>query len=129
MMSRMEELEQKRSKLLAEFPTLGIFRRGSLAKRYLACGKGGCHCTESGSRGHGPKYSLTYKEKAKTKTEYIPVERVKEVNGQLAEHRRFLRLCAELVSVSEEMSRLEISIRDVEKKKRHNQRGSKPEHG
>lgn len=128
-MSRMEELEQKRSKLLTEFPTLGIFRRGSLAKRYLACGKGGCHCTESGSRGHGPKYSLTYKKMAKTETEYIPAERVKEVNAQLAEHRRFLRLCAELVTVSEEMSRLEISSRDVNKKKRHDKRGSMPERG
>lgn len=128
-MNRMEELEQKRRKLLAEFPTMGIFRRGSLAKRYLACGKGGCHCTESGSRGHGPKYSLTYKEKAKTKTEYVPAERVKEVNAQLAEHRRFLRVCAELTAVSEEMSRLEVSIGDVGKKKRHDKRGSMPERG
>ncbi len=119
-MTRFEELEQKRSEVLEKFLALGDLRRGTLTKRYLACGKGGCHCTQPNSKGHGPKYSLTYKVKAKTKTEYIASEDTGQVNEQLSEHRRFVELCQEFIEVSEEICRLRLSKREGEKKKRRN---------
>lgn len=121
-MSRLEELEQRRSEVLEKFLSLGDFRRGTLTKRYLACGKGGCHCTQPNSKGHGPKYSLTYKVKAKTKTEYISAEDTAQVNKQLSEHRRFVELCHELIEVNEEISRLKLASKTGEKKKRQSKK-------
>lgn len=113
-MNRFEELQQKRSMILGKFQQLREFRRGSLAKRFIACRKGMCHCTDPESKGHGPKYSLTYKVKGKTTTEYIPSEEVKQVSQQLVEHKKFLQLCQEFVSVNEEICELKIG----KKKKR-----------
>jgi hypothetical protein len=121
-MAQLEELEEKRSELLEKFLSLGDLRRGTLTKRYLACGKGGCHCTQANSKGHGPKYSLTYKVKAKTKTEYIAFQDTGQVNEQLSEHRRFVELCQEFIEVSEEICRLRLSSRQGEKKKRESKK-------
>lgn len=113
-MNRLEELEQKKSWILQRIDQLAEFRRGSLTKRFIACRKGMCHCTEPESKGHGPKYSLTYKVKGKTKTEYIAAEEVKQVSQQLSEHKKFQQLCQEFVTVNEEICRLRIG----KKKKR-----------
>ena len=102
------KLEREREKLLEEMGSLGPMRRGSLVERYLPCGKPGCHCQRPGSRGHGPKYSLTYKVKGRTKTEYVLVERAPQVRQQLKNHARFLELSKRLVEVGEQMSQLDL---------------------
>ena len=118
-MSQLEELEKKRSEVLESFLSLGDFRRGTLTKRYIACGKGGCHCTQPDSKGHGPKYSLTFKVKGKTRTEYIGIEDTKKVDEQFSERQRFVNLCRQLVEVNEEICRLRLSKKEEQKKKRH----------
>jgi hypothetical protein len=61
------------------------------------CGRAGCHC-QRGEKHHG-QY-LTYKEKGKTRTVYVPVDLVKEVKLWLAEHRRIKQLVQELSLLS-----------------------------
>jgi hypothetical protein len=107
-MNRLEELEQKKFWILERIRELSEFRRGSLAKRFIPCQKGMCHCTDPESKGHGPKYSLTYKVKGKTKTEYIAAEELKQVSHQLAEHKKFQQLCRDFVTVNEEICRLRV---------------------
>lgn len=43
--------------------------KGSVVKKYKACGKGGCKCTKGEL--HGPFYYLTYKEEGKTKMTFL----------------------------------------------------------
>ena len=107
-MTSRREFEERAERLLEEMGTVREMRRGTLTVRYLRCGSPGCHCGRPGSRGHGPKYSLTWKEKGKTKTEYIPAERVAEVEKQLANHERFVRLCQEWVEINEAVCRLRL---------------------
>jgi hypothetical protein len=107
-MTRLEELQQKKSLILENIQNLGDFRRGSLVKRFIACQKGMCHCTDPESKGHGPKYSLTYKLKGKTKTEYIAAEEARQVSEQVWGHKKFLQLCQEFVEVNEEICRLRV---------------------
>ena len=121
----LEELERRRSEMLAEIEKLGDMRRGTLVERFLPCNKGDCHCTEAKSRGHGPKYSLTYKEKGKTKTEYIAVDKVERVKEQLAEHRRFLSFSQELVNVNEQISRLRLFSSGEDSKKNFSRKSGK----
>jgi len=105
-MTTLKQLETRRDTLLDDLHHIGDMRRGTLLERYLPCGKKGCHCTRPGSKGHGPKYSLTYKVNGKTKTEYIPADQVEQVQEQLANHKRFVSLCQELVEISEKICRL-----------------------
>jgi len=43
--------------------------KGSVVKKYKACGKKGCKCTKGEL--HGPFYYLTYKEEGKTKMIFL----------------------------------------------------------
>ena len=116
-MNPLQQQEERRDALLDAIRTLGDMRRGTLLERYIPCGKKGCHCTQPGSQGHGPKFSLTSKIEGKTKTEYIPDDQVERVREQLATHQRFITLCRELVEINEEICRLRIEEKaDASKK-------------
>ena len=47
---------------------VGYFRRGTLLKRFMPCGKPGCACQASPPRLHGPYYQWTRKVEGKTIT-------------------------------------------------------------
>lgn len=100
-----EDLEKKRGKLLKEFLSLGDMRRGTLTERYVRCNKWGCRCSQSGGERHGPSYSLTYKEKGKTKTETVQRWQLERVKEQLGNHQHFRELIHLLVEVSEKICR------------------------
>jgi hypothetical protein len=49
-------LLKQRSKAAGKAPPLDEVLRGTLRRRYLRCGKAGCHCRKG--RGHGPFFYL-----------------------------------------------------------------------
>jgi hypothetical protein len=51
-MARRESLLQRQKRILADLPDLTQILRGSVRKRFVRCGKVGCHCERG--RGHGP---------------------------------------------------------------------------
>jgi len=57
------------------------------------CGRPGCHC-QRGEKHAG--HCITYKEKGKTRTVYVPLDLVEEVKGWIEEHRRLKRLTREI---------------------------------
>ena len=113
-MSTLKEMEKDRSETLEEMRSLGDLRRGSLMERYRPCGKPNCHCKQPGSRGHGPTYSLTYKEGGKTRMETIPAHRVAEVRVQLENRRRFGELSRRFLEINEKICQLRFQESVVE---------------
>lgn len=81
--------ESRMHQLQARSPVLGA----SLVVIAKHCGRAGCHC-QRGEKHRG--YCLTYKEKGKTHTVYVPVDIIKEVKQWIEEHRRLKRLMQEL---------------------------------
>lgn len=124
-MTRLETLEKKRVGVLEEMGKIGDMRRGTLRERYLPCGRKGCHCARPGSRGHGPKYSLTWKVEGKTKTEYIRADQVSQVEEQLTRHERFLVLCRDLIEINEEICRLRLKEEEMESRKKNSGKRSR----
>ena len=126
-MKELSKLEEKRAGILEEMGKLGPLRRGSLAKRFRPCGKPNCHCKKPGARGHGPTYSLTFKENGKSRMETLPEHRVEEVRSQLANRKQFEVLCKQFLSVNEELCRLSRKERDREEpvSKKNSKRRSK----
>jgi hypothetical protein len=56
-MAKRETLLQRRDRILADLPDLTEILRGSLRRRFVRCGKAGCHCQRG--RGHGPVVYLS----------------------------------------------------------------------
>ncbi len=76
--ARLKELQPKTSPLAA---TLVLVQR--------RCGRPGCHCQKG--EGH-PTHYLTCKQEGKTRTVYVPIDLLKEVQSWIAEHQRLKKL-------------------------------------
>jgi Family of unknown function (DUF6788) len=68
-------------KVLESVPVLG----GSLVKQYVVCGKPGCRC--QGGQKHGPLYYLYWKEQGRSRSLYVPREKVGEMRQQIRNYR------------------------------------------
>lgn len=60
---------------------------GSLVEQYVTCGKPRCRCTR-GHR-HGPLYYLYWKEPGRSRSLYVPRDKVGELRRQIQNYRRF----------------------------------------
>jgi hypothetical protein len=83
---------------------MGDFRRGTISVNYRKCGKKNCICTKSGHPGHGPQYlwNTTLKGKSYAKNLKLGPELQKYVE-EIANHRKFVQLCDELVELNEKV--------------------------
>jgi hypothetical protein len=68
---------------------------GSLLEQFVTCGKPNCRC----SRGqkHGPLHYLYWKEQGRSRSMYVPREKVRELRRQIQNHRRFQKQLAALL--------------------------------
>jgi hypothetical protein len=86
----------------------GPILAASLVWNGKRCGRPGCRCARGDK--HMAWY-LTYKERAKTRTVYVPVDLVKEVRRWIEEHRRLKLLSQEISALSIEMVRTHVRDR------------------
>ena len=117
MNGRIEEFHQRLAELVADVPDLTAVLRGSVRKRYVRCGKKGCHCQEG--RGHGPVYYLSVSLGA-GKTKQITLT---EETYELAQ--QYVHNYARWKEVLEEASSLNREIL-VERRKQTRRRGRDP---
>jgi len=97
-------LEMKRKSLYQKLEEMGDFRRGTISVNYRRCGKENCICTEPGHPGHGPQYlwNTTIKGKSYAKNLKLGPE-LRKYMEETANYRNFLKLCEELVELSEKV--------------------------
>jgi hypothetical protein len=86
-------LESRVKQVAAGKPLLAA----SLVAVERRCGKPGCHCA-SGAKHHG--HQLTYKNRGKTRTVYVPADFTEEVRSWIDEHRRLKHLLQEISQLS-----------------------------
>ena len=97
-------LEAERRSLLQQISQLGDFRAGSITATQGRCGNPGCHCHQSGERGHGPTLRLTRKVGGKTVTESFPSPAAqRKAEREIAEFRKFQQLSRAFVEVNEKI--------------------------
>lgn len=60
---------------------------GSLVEQFVSCGKPRCRCTRGHK--HGPLYYLYWKEQGRSRSLYVPREKVSELRRQIQNYRRF----------------------------------------
>ena len=96
------EYEQKRTALIDSLKEMGDFRRGTITANYRKCGKTNCACAQPGHPGHGPQYlwSATIKGKSYARNLKLGPE-MQKYEEETARHRRFVKLCDEIVQINE----------------------------
>ena len=64
-------------------------RRGTLAIRYLRCNKPGCACAHRADARHGPYCSVVRVVAGRTRSRYVPADRVAELRRQVQAGQQF----------------------------------------
>jgi hypothetical protein len=118
----LQELEKRRSEILAQIASLGDFRRGSISPTGGRCGTPNCHCHKPDDPGHGPNLRLTYKVRGKTVTESLPDPAAqRKAEREIAGFRRYQELSGTLIETNEDICRarpLSDTLTAQEKKRR-----------
>jgi len=89
--SQPPRLRQPLQALIELFPILA----GSLVKQYVVCGKPGCRC-QRGQK-HGPLHYLYWKEQGRSRSLYVPRQKVAELCRQIQNYRGLQKELARLV--------------------------------
>ena len=115
----LESLETKRKSLYQKMEEIGDFRRGIISVNYRKCGKKNCACAKPGHLGHGPQYlwNTTIKGKSYAKSVRLGPELQKYMQ-ETTRYREFLKLCEELVQLSEKISDLRPVVEIEDKNER-----------
>ncbi len=107
MATRLETLEARRRELYEALAGLSDFRRGTISVNYRKCGKSNCACARAEHPGHGPQYlwNATIGGRSRARNLRLGPE-LEQVGTEVETYRAFVRLCAELVEVNEQICQL-----------------------
>jgi hypothetical protein len=94
------DLPQNYQQLQRALSRIGYFRRGTLLKRFMPCGKPGCACQATPPRLHGPYYQWTRKVAGKTVTVRFSAEQAELLADWIAAGRELDRIVAEMERLS-----------------------------
>jgi hypothetical protein len=100
-------LERRRQQLYQQLAALGDFRPGMISVNYRKCGKQNCACAQPGHAGHGPQYLWNTTQQGQSRAQNLRLgPELEKVEQEVANYRRFVALCGELVKVNEQLCRL-----------------------
>lgn len=96
-----QKLEKKIGEIKNELTNLGPIHPGSLSRQYNVCGKAGCKCKDPKKpQRHGPYYKVSYAYGGKFSSRFIPKDKVKEVQVELANYKRLRKLTEDWIGLS-----------------------------
>ena len=92
--------ENRFETLKASLADLGPFRRGTVLRRFVRCGRPGCRCQVDPPQLHGPYYEWTRKVKGKTVSVRVTKEQARLLKQWIANARRLDKIVADMQLVS-----------------------------
>lgn len=96
---RLAAIEKRIRKIKTELTAIEDMRPGSLSRQY-----------RDPNSQSGPYYQLSYTREMKSRTEYVPRDRVQQVRRQIRNYKRFKTLTTEWINLSIEHSRLKMQL-------------------
>lgn len=96
---RLAQIAKRIEKIKTDLVALDAMRPGSLTCQY-----------KNPQNQTGPYYQLSYTREMKSRTDYIPLDHLREVRRLIANYKRFKALTTEWVDLSIEQSRLAIRL-------------------
>ena len=108
------QIRRMRDSRVARLASTRTFVAASLVQSARTCGNPNCRCA-SGEKHMG--FALTFKQEGRTRSVYVPVDRVEEVRQWVEEHRRLKNLLSEISTLTIELLRAEARVhREVRKR-------------
>ncbi|MFN8627394.1 MAG: DUF6788 family protein [Candidatus Binatia bacterium] len=98
--------EQYRA-LAAELATIDYVLQGSIAKRWMTCGKVACRCTDDPDARHGPYSAWTYKRGGKTVCVYLNADQATVCGQWIKNNRRLEHIIGRLRTISRRVAHLQ----------------------
>lgn len=102
----LEKLDQRYRALVDELVTTGYVLQGSLAQRWMTCGKTACRCTTDPDARHGPYHVWTYKRDAKTVCTYLSPEHAALCAEWIKNNRRLEQIVRKMRAISRRAAKL-----------------------
>jgi len=102
----LDRLDEQYRALAAELATTGFVLQGSLATRWMTCGKPACRCADDPDARHGPYHAWTYKRDAKTVCIYLSPEQAKLCSQWIKNNRRLERIVRQMRTISRRAAKL-----------------------
>jgi hypothetical protein len=100
-------LEERRQELYQQLAAIGDFRPGMISVNYRKCGRKNCRCAQPGQAGHGPQYLWNTTQQGKSRAQNLRLgPELEKVEQEVANYRRFVEVCGELVQLNEQICRL-----------------------
>lgn len=119
--SNIRFLTRMRDARLKRLASLRPFLSASLVKIARVCGNPRCRC----AAGHKHRsYYLTFKQRAKTRTLYVPVDLVDEVKQWVGEYRRIKLVMSEVSELQKQIIKRHVTERRAQGNVRKNSRRS-----
>ena len=103
----LDKFEKQKRKLLS----VGVFRKGTISKRWMPCGNPSCKCHSDKQKRHGPYYWWTTKVKGKTKAIFVRKESLDEAKSYLKNYKELKKIIFELSQLSERIVQNKLRIR------------------
>lgn len=117
MQKQLNRLLQKFEKEKKNLLSIGVFRKGSITKRWMTCGNPICKCKIDKSKRHGPYYWWTTKENGHTQAIIVPKEFLSEARIYLKNYKQ-LKMQIKVVSqLSEQIIRKKLELAKKRKSK------------
>lgn len=117
MVEPIEALEQRRTALYQQMQSVGDFRPGTISVNYRKCGRKNCACAKLGHPGHGPQYLWNTTSGGKSRAQSLRLgPELEKARTEVENHEVFLRLCREVVQISEKICRMR-PVREVKDEK------------
>jgi hypothetical protein len=92
--------EDRFEALRRSLATVGLFRRGSVVRRFMPCGKPTCVCQTDRSKLHGPYYQWTRNVRGKTVTVRLRKEEAELLRKWIANGRQLNKVIAAMERVA-----------------------------
>ena len=99
-----DEFEKKKQELLS----VDVFRKGTISKRWMPCGKPSCPCHTDKQKRHGPYYWWTTKVSGKTKAIFVRRESLDDAKFYLQNYKDLKRIIFELSQLSEQIVKIKL---------------------
>lgn len=96
--------ESRFETLKASLADVGPFRRGTVLRRFVPCGRPGCRCRADPPQLHGPYYEWTRKVKGKTVSVRVTPQQARLLDQWIANARRLDKIVADMQRVSEHIT-------------------------
>ena len=90
------------------FLSIDIFRKGSITKRWMTCGRPRCSCKTDINKRHGPYYWWTTKEKGKTKALLISKSFLAEARAYIKNYKLLKIKIKALSQLSEQIIQIKL---------------------